>query len=246
MVNLETVTNATAIKVLASGAVKSVMPELALNFERCHGYKLMISSASSNMIMSRINGGETADLAILSASSIDELEQRGKVVTNSCADLATSSIGVAVRTGSPRPDISSVEAFTRFLLNAKSVAYTMTGASGVHFCSVIERLGISGPMTVKARIIPSGLVGELVAKGEAEVGIQMISEIMSVSGAELVGPLPAELQRIIMFSAGVLTEARQPDGARALIKFFSTPTAKQIFKAKGLESCETRKTKETT
>jgi molybdate transport system substrate-binding protein len=237
MVNLEPVTNTTAIKVLASGAVSSVMSELALKFERSHGHKLLISYASSNMIMSRIIGGETADLVILSASAIDELGQRRKVMTSSCADLATSSIGVAVRAGSPRPDISSVEVFTRFLLNAKSVAYTTTGASGVYFRSVIERLGISGPITVKAKIIKSGFVGELVAKGEAEVGIQMISELLAISGVELLGPLPPELQSIIMFSAGVLIGARQPDAARALIKFLSTPTAKQMFKAKGLEPC---------
>jgi molybdate transport system substrate-binding protein len=241
MANLRTTAGATAIKVLASGAVSWVMSELALLFERSRGHKLLISRASSNMVASRIKGGETADLVILSASAIDELEQSGKVVAGSRTDLATSSIGVAVRAGSPRPDINSVEDFTRFLLNAKSVAYTTTGASGVHFRGVIEHLGISGAITAKARVLTSGLVGELVAQGEAEVGIQMISEIMAVSGAELLGPLPPELQCVLMISAGLLVEARQQDAARTLIKFLSTPAAKRMFKAKGLEPCGARK-----
>lgn len=231
----ENVAHAAEIKVLSSTAVSTVLREVVPDFERTSGHKVSISYSSSNKIMGRIKNGETADLVILSRPGIDELIKQGKVVPGSSVDLASAGLGVAVRAGAPKPDISSVEAFKRTLLDAKSVVYTATGASGVYFASLIERLGIAGPVKAKARVLSSGLVGNVIAKGEAELGVQMISEIMAVPEVDLVGPLPPELQNIIVFSAGVFAGAKQPEAARALIKFLSTAAAAPIFKAKGLE-----------
>lgn len=235
MIARENVAHAAEIKVLSTNAVSTVLREIVPDFERASGHKVSISYNSSNMVMGRVKNGETADLVILSRPGIDELTQQGKVVPGSSADLASTGLGVAVRAGASKPDISSVEAFKRALLDAKSVVYTATGASGVYFAGLIERLGIAGPVRAKARVIASGLVGNVIAKGEAELGVQMISEIMAVPEVDLVGPLPPELQNIIVFSAGVFADAKQPEAARALITFLSTAAAAPIFKTKGLE-----------
>ena len=231
----QTAGDTAAIRVLASGAVSSVMPELAAGFEHTSGHKLRISYASTNALMGRIKAGESADLVMLLGLGLYELARQGKVAPESCTELATSGIGVAVRPGAPRPDIGSSQAFRCFLLNARSVAYTATGTSGVHFRSVIERLGIAEPVKAKARILPGGLVGEVVARGEAEIGIQMVSEILAVSGVELLGPLPPELQSTTVLSAGVFIGAGQTEAARALLRYISTPASARVLKANGLE-----------
>lgn len=229
------VASAAEIKVLCSNGVRSVMVELVPEFERTSGHKLAITYDSANNLAGRIKGGEIADLAILTGPTIDELTKQGKIVPGSRIDLARSGVGISVRAGAPKPDISSVDAFKRALLNAKSVAYTSTGTSGIYFAGLIERLGIASQVKAKAKVIPAGPVGELVAKGEAEIAVQQIPELMAVAGTELVGPLPAELQTITVFPAGVLVDAQQPDAARALIKFLSTPAAARVIKAKGME-----------
>lgn len=142
---------------------------------------------------------------------------------------------MAVRTGAPRPDISSVGALVRLLVNSHAVACTATGASGVHFVSVVDRLGITELIKAKAIILKGGSVGEVIANGKADVGIQLISELISIRGVDLIGPLPNELQNVIVFSAGILVGALHPSEAQELIKFLSTPSAKRIFRTKGLE-----------
>ena len=235
MITLATIAHGAEIKVLSSTSMSTVMPEVIPQFERASGNKVSVSYNSSNMILDRLKKGEAADIVILTGPVIDELTKQGKVVPGSRVDIASTGLGVAIRAGAPKPDISSTDAFKRTLLNAESVAYTATGASGVYFAGLIERLGITELMKTKSRVISSGLVGNIVAKGEAELGVQMISEIMAVPEVDLVGPLPRELQSISLVSAGILADAKQPEAARALIKFLSTSTLAPIFKAKGLE-----------
>jgi len=150
-------------------------------------------------------------------------------------DLASTGIGVCVRRGAPRPDISTLDAFKRALLNAKSIAHTTTGQSGVYFSGLIERLGIGTQVRAKARTQPGGIVGETVARGDAEIGIQQISEIYAASGADLVGPFPAEIQKFTVFSAGLFAGTRQEEAAQSLIQFLKTPASARVMKAKGLE-----------
>ena len=186
-------------------------------------------------MLSRIAGGEVADLVILNAPAIDELTQQGRIAAGSRRDIARCGVGIAVRAGAPKPDISSVEALKRALLDAKSIAYTEAGASGIYFSDLIERLGIAAQIRDKARTRPGGLIGELVAKGEAEIAVQQIPELMAVAGIELAGPLPREVQSVSVISAGIFSAARQPHAARALLEFLSTPAAARVYQAKGLE-----------
>jgi molybdate transport system substrate-binding protein len=184
--------------------------------------------------MDRIKGGETADLAILIGPAIDQLLKQGKAKAGSRADLARVGNGVSVRAGAPKPDIGSVDAFKRALLEAKSVAYSSTGASGIYFEGLIQRLGIADQMKAKLKPVP-GAAGELVAKGEAELAVQQISELVAVPGTELVGPFPPELQDVTVFSAAVFADSKQAAAAQALVKFLSTPAAARVYKAKSMQ-----------
>src|SRR5262249_49687788 len=148
--------------------------------------------------------------------------------------LASSSVGLAVRAGAPRPDISAPDPLKRALLSARSITYTLTGASGIHFAQVIERLGIADAIKTKA-IVRDGLAGELAARGEVELAVQQISELMQVKGIDIVGPLPPEVQKSTVFSAGIFKSAKNPSGAAALIAWLSTPETAVIIKAKGME-----------
>ena len=223
------------LTVMSSSGMSTMMKQLIPAFEHSSGHRVTISYDTSNIVMGRIKGGEAADLIILTGPVIDELAKQGKVTAGSRADLARSGIGVAVRSGAPRPDIGSVEAFRRSLLEARSVTYTATGASGIYFGGVIEKLGIAGAVRAKAKTPPGGHVAELVARGEAELGVQMISELRGVPGVEYVGPLPAELQMFTVFSAGLFTGAREAAAAQALIRFLSTSDAARVYQAGGME-----------
>ena len=223
------------IRLFTSNSMHGVLDELLPQFERASGHKVTVSYDPVKVMMERIARGETADLALLGGSGIEELTKQGKVAAASRRTMARCGVGMAVRAGAPKPDIASVAAFKSMLLGAKSVAYTQQGASGIHFSGLIERLGIAREVQAKAVRQPGGLVGELVATGKAEIAIQQIPELMAVKGVELVGPLPAELQATTVSSAGIFADAKQPDAARALLDFLSTPGAARVFKAKGLE-----------
>jgi molybdate transport system substrate-binding protein len=223
-----------AMEILCTNGVKSVMVDLVPAFERTSGTKVMITWGATNSLLKDLEGGG-GDLAILTAEAIDDLMSGGRVVAGSRVDLARSGIGIAVRKGAKRPDIASPEALKRALLAAKSVAHSKSGMSGIYFPTVLARLGIADAM--KAKIVipdPGTPIGEVVAKGEAEIGIQQISELLPVAGIEIVGPLPAALQKITTFSAGVLTAAKEPDAAAALLKFVAAE-APRLLKQKGLE-----------
>jgi molybdate transport system substrate-binding protein len=223
------------IKVLTSNSMRAVMDELGPQFERASGRRISISCDPAKLMLSRIRSGEPADVAILGSGVIDELAKEGRIAADTCVVLARCGIGMAVRAGAAKPDIGSVEAFKRTLVGAKSIAYTIDGASGMHFAGLIERLGIAGNLKASARRRSGGLIGELVASGEAEIAIQQIPELMAVTGIDLVGPIPAELQKITVVSAGVFSDAREPQAARALIEFLSTSAAVDVIRSKGLE-----------
>jgi molybdate transport system substrate-binding protein len=228
-------TGAAGIKVMCSNSSHAVMKELIPAFERASGNKVAISYETATQALNSIRNGATADAIILNAPSIDELTKQGRIAPGSSRTLARCGVGIAVRAGAPKPDIGSVEAFKRALLDATSIAYTEAGASGIHFSGLTERLGIAAQVKAKARTRPGGLIGELVAKGEAELAVQQIPELMAVAGIELVGPLPHELQSITTVTAAVFSDARQPDAARAFLAFLTTPVAARVFKANGLD-----------
>jgi molybdate transport system substrate-binding protein len=204
-------------------------------FERERGVKIAVSWGSTQALLKDVQSGARGDLAILTDEAIDALMEHGKVNAGSRIDLARSGIGVAVRKGAKRPDIASPEALKRALLAAKAIAHSKTGLSGIYFPTVLARLGIADEMKGKIVIPDAGTpVGELVAKGDAELGIQQISELLPVAGVEIVGPLPPPLQKITTFSGGVLTAAKEPSLATALLKFVAAESPR-LLKEKGLE-----------
>jgi molybdate transport system substrate-binding protein len=223
------------LRVLATNALRTVILERVPQFDPARGHPVSADFDSTNRILGRLFDGEAADLVIATDAAIDELVARGKVITGSRVDLASAGIGVCVRAGAHWPDVGSVADFRRALLDAKSIAYTLTGQSGVYFAGVIERLGIASDIKAKAVVSAGGLIGEVVARGEAELGVQQISEILAVPGVELAGPLPPELQLMTLFSAGICTGTRQAETARALIRLLATPDTARLMRTKGLE-----------
>ena len=236
------VTDAAEIKVLSTTVMMASIEELEPQFERETGHKISITYAPAAVIAKRFIAGETADVTFLTGTVIDELMKQGKVVPGSRVDIARAGIGVAVRKGAPKPDISSPEALKRALLAAQSVAYTdpsTGGASGVHLMKVLERLGIAEEVKAKAKMTiggKGGLVGDVVARGDAEIGVQMIPELMESSSIEIIGPLPGDLQSYILFAAAIPVNAKEPEAGKALIKFLTTPASLSVIKTKGLES----------
>ena len=223
------------MEVLCTNGVKSVMLDLIPTFERERGVKIAVSWGSTQALLKDVQSGARGDLAILTDEAIDALMEHGKVNAGSRIDLARSGIGVAVRKGAKRPDIASPEALKRTLLAAKAIAHSKTGLSGIYFPTVLARLGIADEMKGKIVIPDAGTpVGELVAKGDAELGIQQISELLPVAGVEIVGPLPQPLQKITTFSGGVLTAAKEAGLATALLKFVAAESPR-LLKEKGLE-----------
>jgi molybdate transport system substrate-binding protein len=228
------------IRVICSGGFTAAYNILAPRFEQTTGKKIVSAYGASmgnapDAIPQRLARGEPTDIIILARSALDEFTDRGVVRPGSRVDLAESRIGVAVRAGAPKPDISTVNALRRALLAASSIAYSAS-ASGVYVSTDLYRkLGIEAEMAPKSRRILSERVAAVVARGEAEIGFQQISEIIGIKGAELVGPLPAEVQQVTVFSAGVLTNARQPDAAAELIRFLASPDAAETVASTGLD-----------
>lgn len=223
------------IKLFSSGSTAGALRELVPRFERATGNRVTISNDPGKIMLERITRGDTGDLLLTGSTVIDELTQQGHIAPGSRRDLARCGAGVAVRAGAPRPDVSSVDAFKRALIEAKSIAHTTSGASGMHLMRVVERLGIAQQVQAKARTQPGGLVGEILARGEAELAVQQIPELLAVPGLDFVGPLPPEIQITSVVSAAIFTRAAQPAAARALLEFLSTPAAARAFQASGLE-----------
>lgn len=224
------------LSIISSTGVSGIMQELIPAYERETGQRVSISYDTSNIIMDRLKRGDSADLVILTGPLIDTLAQQGRLQAGTRTDMAKSGIGVAVKAGAPRPDISSVAAFKQTLLDAPSVAYTGTGASGQYFSGLIEKMGIATEVKQKAKIPAGGLVAELVVKGDAALAIQMISELKTVAGADYVGPLPAPMQMYTVFSAGMLPQAKDTAAAKSMLDFMKKPQAQAIYRAKGMDT----------
>jgi molybdate transport system substrate-binding protein len=228
------------IKVMTSGALAAALRDMTPAFERASGSTLIVVSGGSvagapDSIPDRLQRGERADVLIMAAAGIDDLTKAGRVVAGSRVDLARSSIGIAVRRGAPRPDISTVDALRRTLLQASSVAYS-SSVSGVYVSTeLFQRLGIAGEMRTKGRKVESEPVGAVVARGEAEIGFQQISELRPVAGVEVVGPLPPAVQRVTVFSAAAATGSPNPGGGRALIAFLASPNASAAIAKSGMD-----------
>lgn len=214
--------------------MRTTITDLVEQFERTAPHKVTVVHTPSRMIVERVQGGEAFDVSILTAEATDGLIKQGKVARR--VDIARSSIGLAVRSGAPKPDVSSVEGVKRTLLAAKTFARNEGAESGKHMLSVFDRLGIAGQMAAKTRAMPvgTGYVAELVARGEAELAAQQMPELKAVTGVDPF-PLPPELQLIIVFSAGVSPAPKEPDAVNALVAFLSSPAATATIQSKGLE-----------
>jgi molybdate transport system substrate-binding protein len=223
------------IKVLSTHATYEVLSEIGPKFERAAGHRLSYGYDPANVIKRQIEGGAAFDVAIVTKPVIDDLAEQGKILPDTRADIGRCGLGLAVRKGAPIPDISTVETFKRTLLAAKSVVRSKDGTSGLYFEKLLERLGIAGDMRGKIRLGPSGRIAELVARGEVEMAVQQIAELLPVTGAQFAGPFPPQLQLYTVFSAGVSTAAKDRHAAKALIDFLTASAAVPVFKAKGLD-----------
>jgi molybdate transport system substrate-binding protein len=232
--------NAAEVRVMISGGLTAAFKALAPEFERTTGNKVLIAYGPSmgttvNAIPVRLERGEPADVLIMVGYALGDLVKQGKVIADTRVDLVKSSIGIAVKSGAPKPDISSADAVKRALLDAKSVAYS-DSASGVYVSSeMFAKLGIAEAMKGKASMIPATPVGEIVAKGEAEIGMQQISELKPVPGIDIIGPLPDELQKVTVFSAGIAAVSKEPEAGKALIKFLASPAARAEIVKSGMD-----------
>jgi molybdate transport system substrate-binding protein len=234
---------AAEVKVLSAGAMRAVLQQLGAKFEAVSGDRLSVEYATAGGVEKQIASGAPFDVAILTRPRIKELASQGKIADTKV--LAGAPIGLAVRAGMKRPDIGTVAAFKEALLHAKSLAYTdpaSGGTSGIHIAHVLDQLGIAGELKPKVRLVGatpghgSPLVGEVVAKGEAELGIQPISELMAVKGIDIVGPLPASLQSPdLVYVAGVPKAASQPGAAKRLIEFLAGANAAPVYRSKGMQ-----------
>lgn len=231
---------AAEVNVISSGGFTAAYRELTPEFERATKHKVVTAYGASmggapDSIPSRLLRGEPADIVILAGPALDELIRQGKVVAGSRVDLARSSIGMAVRSGAPKPDITTVDALKRTLLESKSIAYSAS-ASGTYLSSeLFPRLGIADQIKDKSKRIVSERVGTVVARGDAELGFQQISELLPIAGIDYVGPLPAEVQQVTVFSAGIAAGAKELDAARELLKFLSSPAAAPVITKSGME-----------
>ncbi len=226
------------VTVLTSVALTSAMDELAPQYERATGHKLKIGYSLIADIKKRVIAGESADVIMLSRPAMDDLQKQDKFVTGSIIDVAGTPVAIAAKAGAPKPDISSADALKASLLAAKSIVYAdpaKGGASGVYFAAVIDKLGIAEQLKAKTILVPGPQAADVVARGEAELGVAQASEIVPVSGAQLVGPLPGELGSLTQFTAAIGAGSKQAEAAKSLIRFLTGPTAAAVFKAKGFQ-----------
>ena len=232
--------SAAEIRVMISGGLTAAFNALVPEFEKQTGNKVLVAYGPSmgttvNAIPVRLERGEPADVLIMVGYALADLAKKGKVVPDSEVELVKAGIGVAVKAGAPKPDISTPASVKSALLAAKSVAYS-DSASGVYVSTeMFKKLGIEDEMKGKARMIPATPVAEIVAKGEAELGLQQISELKPVAGIDIVGPLPADLQKITIFSAGIATASKEPEAGKTLIRFLSSPAASAEIVKSGME-----------
>jgi molybdate transport system substrate-binding protein len=226
---------AAEIKVLSTQATEEAYRELVPLFEQASGHKVTTIFTGTLDVQKRIAAGEAYDLIIMAGPAIDDFIKSGKIVPGSRVDLARSGVGVAVRAGAPKPDISSTEALKKTLIAAKSIGYS-TGPSGVYLANLFQRLGVADAVKPKLKQTPTGVfVGSIVANGEAEIGFQQVSELSHFPGVDFVGPLPPDIQEITVFASGIQGGAKQVEAAKAWVKFLTAPAAAPAFTKRGLE-----------
>lgn len=227
------------LTVYSTIGVRSAAEELFRRFEETAGHQLVVTWGTAPMLVKRIEGGESADVLILSRAGIAQLTEQSKVEPGSVAVLASSGVAIAVKAGAPKPDIATPQALKQALLNAKSIAYSEPsagGASGVYFAKLLERMGIAEAMKPKTKFPPAGgFSAALLITGEAELAVQQKPELLHVAGCEIVGFLPGDLNVVTEFAAGVMPGSKHVDTALALIASLRTPDAKAAFRAKGLD-----------
>jgi molybdate transport system substrate-binding protein len=239
--------NAAEVRVMISGGLTAAYKQLVPDFERATGHKVITAYGPSmgttvNAIPVRLERGEPADVLIMVGYALGDLATQGKVVAGSSVDLVKSPIGMVVRAGAPKPDISSVDALKRTLLAAKSIAYS-DSASGVYISTeLFQKLGIADEVKGRHRAIPAEPVAGVVARGDAEIGFQQISELLPVPGVDIVGQLPGEAQKITVFSAGIASVSKEPEAGKALIKFLASPAASPVIVKSGMEPIATATT----
>lgn len=227
--------HAADVRVMSVSAVMEVYVELVAAFEKASGHKVTTTWGGTESVTKRVGDGEVFDVVIVGARNIDRLIAAGRLVAGSRADFAKTGVGLALRPGLPRPDVSSGDAVKRAVLAAGSVAYS-TGASGVYLADLFRKMGVADQIKDKVKQPPSGAsVGEMVARGEVDLGFQQMSELTHVKGIDFLGPLPADIQNTTVYSAGLHMAAPAPEAARALIKFLTAPEAGPVIRRIGME-----------
>jgi molybdate transport system substrate-binding protein len=225
--------------VFSTIGVRSAAERLFAQFDQASGHRLAVTWGTAPMLVKRIDDGDTADLVVLSRGGIDALQKQGKIAAGSVVTLASSGVGIAVKAGAPKPDISTAEALKRALLDAKSIAYSEPsagGASGVYFAKLLERMGIAEEMKPKTKYPPpGGFSANLLMTGEAELAVQQKPELLHVAGAEVIGLLPGDLNVVTEFAVAVMAGCKNGEAAVLLVKSLRSPQAAAIFRAKGLD-----------
>ena len=229
------VATAAEIKVFSTRAIATVLEKIGPEFERTTGHRLDVTTDIAIRMVRRIQGGEPFDFLVAAPGQIDALIREGKIVPETRTNLTRSGIGVQVRAGAAKPDITTVEAFKQALLDAKSIAYLKEGQSGVYLAALLERLGIAEAIRSKVTRPDTDIVSQLVASGQIELGMVVITQILTTPGVELVGPLPADIQSYITFTGGVSTASQAPNAAKDLIRFLTGPVALPVIRAQGME-----------
>ncbi len=236
VISLPTVANAAEIKVVSSVGVKFALDKLAPQFESANGHKLVISYGTAVPLKRQLDAGESFDVVILTPPMIEDLAKTGKVALNTPTNITRIGIGVAIRSGAQKPEIGTVDNLKRALINAKAIAYSKEGQSGTAMAQVIERLGLTAQLKDKTVLeTRSGMSAATVVEGKADLAFTLISEILPIAGAELAGPLPAEVQTYVVFTSGINAGSKDKAAAKEFIDFLKSPGSLPALKAAGME-----------
>jgi molybdate transport system substrate-binding protein len=223
------------LKVFTTRAISTVLDRIRGDVELSIGRTLSVTSDVAIQLVRRVKAGEPFDLLVAAPGQIDELIADGVIVRETRTDIARSGIGVAVRAGAPKPDVSSLAAFTHALVHARSIAYLKEGQSGLYIGGVLDRLGIAEQIKPKLTLPDTDIVSQLVSRGDVELGIVVITQILTTDGVSLAGPLPPEIQSYITFTGGVSVNSKIPDAARKLLRVLQTPAAISVMRSQGME-----------